>query len=171
MKEMFIRFNKNDSVYELSTYEGFLKITRDDKIIHVQFANVNSQRLKDLGLKSMNDIAGNISEYIDLCEKMQMYKGITFESDEWERQTKIYVKIKYSSQDGELGYYKCQIDSVQGNMRGSHGDSLIDEKYWPFFSNPSEDNPEDHSPTKPMLTLEQLMEHLNTENKIPVYGM
>ncbi|GAB6463198.1 hypothetical protein bcgnr5390_64150 [Bacillus luti] len=174
MKEMFIRFNKNDSVYELSTHEGFLKITRDEKIIHMQFVYIGFQPLVELGLKSIDEIACNIGEYIEFCESRQLYKSISFESDEWEKQTRIYVKIKYSSQDGKLAYYKLEIDSIQGNMRGFDGDRLIEKKYRPFVKNPPENKPETTSVTSlgnEKSIMQQLVDHVNANLNIPVYDL
>ncbi len=174
MKEMFIKFNKNGSVYELSTHEGFLKITRDNKIIHMQFAYVGSELMLGLGLKPLDEIACNIGEYIEFCERSQMYKSISFESDEWAKQTKIHVKIKYSSKDGELAFYKMQIDSIQGSERGTHGDRLIAKKYLPFVEEPLDNEAENtsgSSATIPKFTRQQLIDHLNEEIKIPVYDL
>ncbi|MGG3448414.1 hypothetical protein [Domibacillus aminovorans] len=134
MKEMFIEFTKNGSVYELSIFEDLLKITQDGNVIHIQLSNIYQQPLLDIGLENLNYIVGNLSEYIEFCETNQIYKGIEFDADEWEKHTKIYATMRYASPDGKINLYKKQIDSVQGNMRGFHGDSLIAEKYYPFVS-------------------------------------
>ncbi|MGG0188254.1 hypothetical protein [Bacillus rhizoplanae] len=166
MQEMFIKFNKNGSDYELSTMGYFLKITRDGKIIHVQFKAIHQQQLLDLGLKSLSDIMWNIGEYIEFCEAKKVYKGISFESDEWERHTKIYVKFTYASEDGVESFYKSQIDSVQGNMRGTCADRLIDDKYYPFVSCSL-----DEDKVSVPWSREKLRQHLMAESRKKIYNV
>lgn len=169
MKEVFIKFKKNGSSYEVSTLKEILKITRDEEIIHVQLCNIYQQPLLDIGLKDLNYIVGNLNKYIEFCEINQIYKGIEFDADEWEKRTRIDATMRYTSPDGEISLYKIEIDSVKGNMRGTQGDRLIEEKYYPFVSSKSIEQPSEPKSVAKMMSMEDLTKYLNRDLGRKIY--
>lgn len=160
---MCIKFTKGGSAYELSTIENLFKIVRDGEVIHVQFTGIYQEPLLDLGLKPLNDILWNTGEYIEFCEAKKIYKGIEFTSDEWEKHTKIYAEIQYTSEGGEESIYKKEIDHVQGNMRGTQGDRLISEKYHSFVCGTIE--------SKTIFSREDLRKHLSRTAGKTIYNL
>lgn len=166
---MKIRVKKNDAVYEIETLEDLMKITRDGEIIHVQFASITQQVLLDLGLQTWNDILLNIGDYIDFCESKQVYKSISFDSDEWETHTKIYATIRYvSPEDGEINAYQKQIDSVRGNMKGTRADKVIEEKYEPFAYGEEEIDADE---TNGKMSMEELVAYINKNQGNTLYHL
>lgn len=136
MKETYVEYTMNEKKYRLETEGSIFRIIRDEKVIHVQLNFISSHKpCLAIGLKNLNEVVGNLKEYILFCENNSVFNGISFSEDEWARHTKIYAKFSYKTKDGEILAFKQDIDSVRGEMRGFQADGIIDEKYITFTKN------------------------------------
>mgnify|MGYP001048777270 CR=1 FL=1 len=168
MNELYMQYKKNNHLYELETYNDLVKITRNKKIIHLQFQYMTSHSdLEEKGFKNLNDIVGDFSSYIDFCEENQYYNRISFDDDEWSKHTKIYAKIIYK--DGGNKYFglKRQVDSIQGSMANSRTNKVITE-YCTFSTQPKKNKIETPIEEKTW-TAEQVRDYLNQENSVTMY--
>lgn len=130
MEELYLSYRKNDSLYELTTHNDILKITRDKEVLHIQLKKISSYKnLIEMGFKDENEIVGNFSEYISFCELHSPYNNTHFEDDEWSRHTKIYAEFYYSAPNGEAIKVREQIDSIPGEMANKRTDRAISEYY------------------------------------------
>lgn len=167
MNEIYMEYKKNDQLYKLETYSDLIKITRNNKVIHIQFKQMTTHDdLVEMGFKNLNDIIGNFSEYIDFCEESQLRNQISFEDDEWSKHTKIYAEIVYKDKDGSYFGIKRQVESVPGSMANSRTNRAL-AKYSSFIYGPNTDNdktPEDSKATEQpkQMTQEELLEYLNS---------
>jgi hypothetical protein len=109
-------------VYNLKSNSHFLAITKDEVLIHGQ----TIYRKSEWGLKSLWDIIGDIPAYIDFCETYHPYAGISYETDEWAKHTKIELKERYRKPNGELVVHKYHFSSYPGEMSAYSADRYMD---------------------------------------------
>jgi hypothetical protein len=166
MSELYMQYEKNDQLYKLETYSDLIKITRNNKVIHVQFKRMATHDdLVEKGFKNLNDIIGNFSEYIDFCEESQFGNQISFEDDEWCKHTKIYAKIVYKDKEGNYFGIRRHVESVPGVMANSRTNKAL-AKYSSFIYGPNTDNDRNSEDSKPteqpkQMTQQELLEYLN----------
>lgn len=136
MKEIYFEYRMNGHKYKLDTEGSIFRIIRDEEVLHVQLSNVSSHRpCLAIGLKNLNEIIGNLEEYIRFCENTKVFNHVSFWEDEWARHTKIFAKFAYKTTDGEIMAFEQQIGSVGGEMKSSQADREIDERYITFVKN------------------------------------
>lgn len=170
MRKPYMEYKKNDQLYKLETYSDLIKITRNDKVIHIQFKKMTTHEdLVEMGFKNLNDIIGNFSEYIDFCEESQFHNQISFEDDEWSKHTKIYAKIVYKDKDDNYFGIRRHVESVPGSMANSRTKAALAE-YSSFIYGPNIDNDkasEDSKPTEQpkQMTPQELLEYLNSKRR------
>lgn len=162
MSELYMQYEKNNQLYKLETYNDLVKITRNNKVIHIQFERMATHDdLVQMGFKNLNDIVGDFSSYIDFCENNQYYNEISFKDDEWSKHTKIYAEILYKDANNEYFGIKRHIESVQGSMANSRTDRVL-SKYYDFIRNSKEELENSEIEKKiEIQTREQLLEYLN----------
>ncbi|MBU9713677.1 hypothetical protein [Evansella tamaricis] len=120
MSSIEYKFDGNN--YELATLNGLLKLTKNERVLHVQLKNAQEELH---WLKNSNEIIGSIHDFIKYCEQYKPYRKCEFEEDEWERHTKIYINLYYNSPEGEKIHLRRQIDSVQGEMSSNRAESKM----------------------------------------------
>ncbi|MFB5285279.1 hypothetical protein [Peribacillus sp. Hz7] len=157
MSETKISYQMNGFTYILETYRDFLRITRDDKVIHVQYKKIKNPN--DIGLKGINDIIGNFASYIEFCETEKPFRYCAFTDDEWARKTHVHCTIHYTLSNGQDFMDERHADTVNGEMRSA--DSTI-TKYECFIKNCSKEELKKSVKVVPW-TREQLIDHLNAE--------
>lgn len=141
-------------IYRLRANSDFLAITKDEVLLHGQPVG----RKSEWGLKPLSDILADMPTYIDFCETHHPYDGISYESDEWERHTKIFVKERYRKPNGQLVVHKYYFTSVPGEMSSSRADSYMDGLLSIIHDNKM---PEGLEPG--VKNIDELMEYLNNQ--------
>ncbi|GAB6259297.1 MULTISPECIES: hypothetical protein [Peribacillus] len=160
MTETKISYQMNGFTYILETFKDLLKITRNGEVIHVQFKEAKENKV---GLKSLNDIIGNLSEYISSCETGRKW-SIEFREDDWSKKTLIYADILYAFPFGIKEIHCKDIDSFQGEMSGNSSACVSKvEDYWGFVSNARTEILPEPTESTPW-SKEQLLTYLNRKS-------